>query len=170
MAMSLVSTVTVGSGGAASIEFTGIAGTGKDLLVLLSGRGVEAATLTDYYLELNGVTAANYNSRLLYGSGSSAASTTSTGYINGAIRAGWVPSSNATASTFGNDLIYISNYTSTTNKSISTDSVTENNATVSNQNLTAGSFTSSSAITSVKLYVAGVNFAQHSTASLYIIS
>jgi hypothetical protein len=35
---SLIETVTVGAGGAASIEWTGIAGTGQDLLVVFSLR------------------------------------------------------------------------------------------------------------------------------------
>jgi len=36
--MDLVTTVTVGAGGAAAIEFTGIAGTGKDIVIVLSSR------------------------------------------------------------------------------------------------------------------------------------
>ena len=70
MAMTLVSTTTVPSGGAASIEFTGIAGTGKDLLLLLSARGADS----ELRLTFNSDTGANYTHRRLQGNGSTVSS------------------------------------------------------------------------------------------------
>jgi hypothetical protein len=166
MAMSLVSTVTVGSGGAASIEFTGIAATGKDLLVLVSGR--DSAGNQTIFTTLNGdTTNANYSWRSLVGTGSAASSS------NGASRySGFFPASTYTANTFGNTAIYIANYTANTAKSISIDSVEENNATSSLQFIIAQRWTGTAAITSVAISVEGgiSNLAQNSTASLYIIS
>jgi hypothetical protein len=171
MAMSLVSTVTVGSGGVAAIEFTSIPATGKDLLVLISPRANYAGGIQEMLIRLNGDTGNNYASRLLRGNGSAASSSTETG---DRIVLSWpVPGGSDTANTFGNISFYISNYTSTTNKSISTDGVGENNATGAGQTLVASSYTTSSAISSIALYVGsytGNNIAQHSTASLYIIS
>tara|TARA_R110000764_G_scaffold238720_1_gene336323 strand:- start:66 stop:371 length:306 start_codon:yes stop_codon:yes gene_type:complete len=74
---------------------------------------------------------------------------------------------NQTFNTFGNLSIYVSNYASTANKSVSIDAVTENNATAAKQELTAGSYSTSSGITSLQLIKA---FAEFSTASIYKIT
>jgi pyocin large subunit-like protein len=169
MAMTLVSTVTVGSGGAASIEFTNIPQTGKDLLLLVSTRTAYSAGQTVLALTINNVFTSNYNMRTLIGSGSAASSDNlATSLMVTAV----TNSATSTSNTFGNASFYFSNYTSSTNKSLSIDSVSENNATAAGQRITAGSFTTSSAITSFKMADASgsFNFVQHSTASLYIIS
>jgi hypothetical protein len=164
MAMTLVSTVTVGSGGAASIEFTGIAGTGKDLLVLYSLRVSSSGSSSSDQLLLNG-SSANFTNRSLYGTGSATGSgSASDSFVldtNG---------STSTASTFGNGLLYIANYASSANKSFSIDSVTENNATAAIQSIYAGQWANSAAITSLTLSRPSGTWVQHSTASLYIIS
>jgi hypothetical protein len=167
MSMSLVSTVTVGSGGAASIEFTGIGGTGKDLLVLVSGRASAAADLRDLELQFNNDTGSNYSVVGLGGSGSSISNII---FTDVSFQAGRLPAANATASTFGNNAIYIANYASSSAKSLSVDAVTENNATLAVQFIEAGRWSGTAAITSIKLFPESGNFAQHSTASLYIIS
>jgi hypothetical protein len=162
----LISSVTVGSGGAANIEFTSIPATYTDLCLLLSGR-IDAnygQTWYEIYLRVNGSTGTG---RDLYGNGSAAASSTT-----GEIRIYGIPSNTSTASTFSNASIYIPNYASSTqNKSISVDSVSENNATAAIAQLGAEIYASNTAITSLKLdpYNAA-NFVQHSTAYLYGIS
>jgi hypothetical protein len=169
MTMTLVSTVTVGSGGAASIDFTSIPQTGTDLVLLLSGRstagsGNDIAT----QITLNGVTTSSYSYRALYGTGSSAFSDSSSGQTE--IQSARINDTSSTSNTFGNYQIYIPNYTSTTNKSLSFDAVTENNATATYGHLVAASFTTSSPITSLAIKIAGGNsFAIGSTASLYTI-
>ena len=167
--MTKVAEVTVGSGGAASIEFTGIAGTGKDLLILISSRNTGANGL---YLTINGdTTASRYTYRVLFGSGSSV------GSINGSNLTGEgayiaEPNRNTyTANTFDNTSIYIANYAVAAAKSISVDSVAENNATAADQSINAVSYNQTTAITSLLLRYAGTNnFVQHTTASLYIVS
>lgn len=167
MAMTLVETVTVGSGGAASIEFTGIAGTGKDLLILVSARGADAADIRGVRLQFNSDTGTNYNYLLLQGDGSSV-STSASGSFQ--IPVFFMTAATATANTFANGSIYISNYASSSAKNVSGDGVTENNTSTAYQQLSANNWTGTSAITSVKVYSSAGNFAQHSTASLYIIS
>ncbi len=163
--MTLVSTVTVGSGGATNIEFTGIAGTGKDLMLLVSGRNTSSNFMR--VRPNNDTTAANYARRRLYGDGSSVGSDSwafgDVGYF-GDLRLG---SSSSTANTFGNALIYITNYAASAAKSLMADTLNENNATAADQQIDAGIWNSTAAITSLVLIG---NFAQHSTASLYIIS
>lgn len=165
MAMTLVSTVTVGSGGAASIQFTNIPQTGKDLLILLSCRSSRGNTTDELLVEINSETLSD-SSLALRGNGSTASSTT----VSNEIQA-FQPGSSATASTFSNSAVYLSNYAGNTAKSVSTDNVTENNATAVVLALVAGVDTDTDAISSIRLKPSGANtFAQHSTASLYIIS
>lgn len=167
MAMTLVSTVTVGAGGAASIEFTGIAGTGKDLLVLVNARAVNAAVANNLVVRFNSSTS-SYDNRRLLGDGSSASSNSTSGG-SGFFVSNSLPAASATASTFGNAAIYVSNYAGSTSKSVSADGVSENNATEAYQTLLAGLWGNSAAITTVTIS-SGANLAEFSSASLYIIS
>jgi hypothetical protein len=160
-----IATVTVGSGGAADITFSSIPGTYTDLSLFISTRQPGGApSWSDLFIRFNATTT-NYTDRLLYGDGSTAASISEseTGIIIRSVNNGV-----ATANTFGNALIYIPNYTSSNNKSVSIDQVTENNATQALAGLTAGLWSNSSAITNIALIPTSVgNFAQYSTATLY---
>lgn len=168
MAMTLVSTITVGSGGAAAIEFTGIPQTGKDLYIVLSSRSSSATTGGRVVrLRFNG-NSTSYSTRSLRGSGSAAFTTSTSAAAQ--LNFGESPAANETANTFGSDAIYVSNYISSDNKSVSVDSVSENNATAAQQRITAGLWSQTSAITSVTLFNEDSSFVQNTTASLYIIS
>jgi len=167
--MVAIQTVTVGSGGAASISFTSIPQTYTDLYVVISARCDESSiAFGQLYVAPNNATT-NLSSKLLYGYGSG---TGSAGYTTFDSVWTYIASDGATASTFGNASFYFPNYTSSNNKSISIDGVNENNATDARQGLTAGLWSSSSAITSLYFYVLGNagasrNFKQYSTATLY---
>jgi hypothetical protein len=163
MGMQLIETIEVGSGGAASIEFTGIPQDGVDLVVLMSARG--GNHLTD--LSFNADTGTNYTYILLQGTGSTASANGST---SEAIRFYGITEDSRTANTFSNAEIRIINYTSTTAKSVSIDGVTENNATFAIMAIVAGAYSGTSAITSVKLASNGDVLDQYSTASLYMIT
>lgn len=165
MTMTLVSTVTVGSGGSASIDFTGIPGSATDLFIVISAR----STGSDVQVRFNGSSASNYNVICLYGSGASAATFASSSQTSLAVSFATNPSS-YTANTFSNASIYIANYAGSTAKSLSADAVTENNASGSYAALTAGVWTLTDAITSITMYANSGTFAQYSTASLYTIT
>ena len=157
-----IATVTVGSGGAADIEFTSIPATYTDLLVKVSARSTDGSW-QGMYMRLNGATT-NYSSIYLDGTGSSVGSgvITTTGlYIS------TIGGTNATSSTFTNSEIYIPNYTSSNNKSLSADGSAENNAIAAYLNLIANLWSDSAAITSILLYSAAGNIAEYSTATLY---
>jgi hypothetical protein len=158
----LIQSVTVGSGGAASIEFGSIPQTYTDLVLLYSGRSTRSATGDDLYIRFNGLST-NLSSRYLYGTGSVAGSSNdaSIAYI------GYFTGDTATASVFSNGSIYIPNYTASVAKSISGDSVNENNATAAVQNLHAGLWNATAAITQINIYAANGNWKQYSSASLY---
>ena len=152
-----IASVTVGSGGASSIDFTSIPSTYTDLMIYASLRSTTSDT--SGYLEFNALTT-NLSDRVLYNSnGTIGSNSTST------IRV-FSNRSNA-ASTWSNTAIYIPNYAGSNNKSVSIDQVTEENATGGIiSTLTAGLWSSASAITAIKLK-SGINYAQYSTAVLY---
>ena len=159
----LISSVTVGSGGAASMAFTSIPSTYTDLLVKTSTRGTSAHIANDIILSFNGSNA-NFTGKLLYGNGASTVS----GNAGNSI--GLYVGANATASTFSNGEYYIPNYTSSNYKSTSADDVSENNATTAYQYFIASLWSQTAAITSITLTPTSGNFVQYSTAYLYGIS
>jgi hypothetical protein len=169
MAMTLVSTVTVGSGGASEVLITGIPQTGKDLLAVLSVRGTSAEANDEIRIALND-DSSGFSSRYLGGNGAAASSFTSEGSANSSVSIYVLQnSSTSTASTFGNLATYVANYTSSSTKSVSTDAVSEQNGTTAFQRIVASSYTGG-AITSFKVSTYDGSLAQHSTVSLYIIS
>jgi hypothetical protein len=160
-----IGSVTVGSGGAATIDFTSIPGTYTDLCLKVSLRstsaGAEAAII-----QFNGSTT-GFSGIRLAGSGiTDIASSDTLANIRAAI-----DTAADTSSTFSNGEFYIPNYAGSTNKSVSLDMVFENNAALAVASLVAGLWSNTSAITSIKLSLnSGGNFVQHSTAYLYGIS
>ena len=152
-----IATVTVGSGGAADIEFTSIPGTYTDLKVVISAR----ASVDDVEIvtSVNG-TALDAGIRLR-GNGSTVASASNARNLA-------VNNSTATASTFSSGEWYFPNYTSSNYKSVSMDGATENNATTAYVSFVAGIRNTTSAITSLKFEIlTPSNFVQYSTATLY---
>ena len=163
------STVTVGAGGASSIDFTSIPSTYTDLCLELSPRTTGAFQESGMFMTFNGAST-NFSHRYILGDGSAAFSG-SNAYSIGAtkIYAGTVNSGGSTASSFSNCSIYIPNYAGSSNKSCSIDSVMEQNATLSYAVLIAGLWSSSAAINQITI-TAQTNFVQYSTATLYGIS
>jgi hypothetical protein len=156
----LIASSTVGSGGAATIDFTSIPSTYTDLLLFASTR--PNGTDTWINISFNGSTS-NFTSRRISADGSSASSASeSTNFanlLNGR--------SSYTANTFSNAYLYIPNYAGSNNKSFSTDSVNENNATEAVTALIAGLRSNTAAITQITLTPNSGSFVQYSTAYLY---
>jgi len=159
-----IASVSVGLLGASSIDFTSIPSTYTDLVVKMSMRTTTAG-FRDLRLSLNGSTA-SFTNVYLEANGSTAYSNT------GAIRyLGTMPGTNVTASTFTNSELYFPNYASSNFKSYSLDATGENNATTNYQDLLAGLWSSTAAITSIQLTPEPTNtLAQYSTATLYGIN
>lgn len=162
----LIETVTVGSGGAASIAFTSIPQTYTDLLIKASIRGLNAAVYQFALITFNGSTS-GYSGRRLEGNGASVTSYTGS---STSVALNFGAGANATASVFGNAEVYIPNYTASSYKAISSDIVGENNATTAYSVLAADLWSNSAAITSITITGDGSNFVQYSSASLYGIS
>jgi hypothetical protein len=164
MTMTLIETKTLGTA-AASIEFASIPSTFTDLVFFVSGRSSRAANGDGLLTRFNNDTSSVYSVRSLRGDGSSAISIT--GATNALSRAE-LPAASATANTFSNMAFYIPNYTSSANKSVSIDSVMENNQTNLEIMITAGLWSNTSAITTITLTSeTGNNFVAGSMVSLY---
>jgi hypothetical protein len=162
-----IATTTVGSGGATNIEFTNIPGTYTDLLLKVSARDNRTNEYNFLEISFNG-SASTYNQRDVGGNGSIAYSSANDLGANKPYI--FTNAASSTASTFSNGEIYIPNYTSSNAKSFSIDGVTENNATAARAVMSAGSWSGTSAITSIKLltYSGGSQtLQQYTTATLY---
>ena len=165
--MVLLEKITVGAAGASSVTFSSIPQTGyTDLVIKWTGRANDNGVADGFGISaFNGVTA-GFTGKQIQGSGTTATSASPTGrimVINGTA---------ATANTFANTEIYIPNYTGSTFKSMSVDSVAENNATPANVLLVANLWSQTAAITALTFdnSTSGQNFVQYSTATLYGIS
>jgi hypothetical protein len=167
--MQLVSTVTVGAGGASSISFTDIPSDGTDLLLLISAQTNASGEYVDLVnVRFNGSTS-GYSDRDFNGNGTSVFNNARTSQTSAVI---WgANATGATANTFSNSQIYIPNYAGAAAKSFSADTVTENNASTARQALTAALWSETAAITQITLTrTFGTLYTQHSTASLYKIT
>jgi hypothetical protein len=155
-----ISTVTVSAGGSSTIDFTSIPQTYTDLKLILCNRSSNTGTVDGSPIYFNSdTTSGNYTYRRVLGDGASVASAT----VNGLV----LPGSSATANAFANSEIYIPNYTGSNNKTMSIDSVTETNAVDGYAGLTAGRWSGTAAITSIRIQNVGGTFVQYSTATLY---
>ena len=165
----LIEKITVGAAGAASVTFSNIPQTGyTDLVVKASvrtGTGGEWGTLN---AQFNGSTS-GYSGIQVHGTGSAAGTSSSASWGTNLIIVGRPTGASATANTFGNSEFYIPNYTSANYKSISSDGVTENNATAAFAALVAGLWSNTAAITSIKIFDADTagDIKQYSTFYLY---
>lgn len=152
-----IATVTVGSGGAATIDFQNIPATYTDLCLKVSLRDTFSGTGDYALISVNG---SSTSGKYLNGNGSSTSS--------GAAAIVEYPGAGATSSTFGNGELYFSNYTSSNNKSFSIDSVTENNGTTAYADLSAGLWSNTAVITRITITPGNTaTFVQYSTATLY---
>lgn len=164
MSMELISTTTL-STTATSIEIASIPSDGTDLLLLCSLRNSDGFSLTigNWFLDLN--SSGTGTKASLWGTGTSTQFySASGGEVNG------INASSSTANTFSSHQIYITNYSSSTNKAISFETVSENNGSSSYQVITSGLWSSSAAITSVKIRPEYGTLVANSTVSLYKIT
>jgi hypothetical protein len=162
--MQLIESKTLGTA-QAQIDFTSVPQDGTDLVLWLSATG--SGTGDSLIVRFNNDTGNNYSWRRLSGDGSntSSDSASSVSYILGP------QITTATTTNFGSTSMYVPNYSGNTAKSVSFDGVTETNATTSQQNLLAGLYTQTTAITTVSLRTFNANnFSIGTIASLYKIT
>ena len=161
-----LATVTVPSGGLASIEFAAIPNTYKHLQVRGIGRDTQASGAHSLRLQLNGDTGSNYTYHAVTGDGSTASA--------GALTAqptqypGFLIGTSGATGVFSASIIDILDYANTSkNKVTRTLSGVDNNGSGS-IGLFSGMWLNVAAITSITLLpAASTNFAQHSQFTLF---
>lgn len=154
-----IASVTVGAGGASTIDFTSIPSTFTDLCIKMSTR--VNSGVPDIRVRFNGVNA-NLSDKVLYGFGSGSPGSNSSTNIRSNPN-----DPSMTANTFSSNEIYIPNYAASVAHSVSIDGVTENNATGNSMYLTAGLWNDGVPITQVNIALSANSFVQYSTAVLY---
>jgi|LakMenEpi03Aug12_release.lakeMendotaPanAssembly.Ray.scaffolds.fasta_scaffold121372_5 hypothetical protein len=161
-----IATVTVGSGGAASIEFTSIPGTYAHLQVRGILRSAVASGGDFAALTFNNVGGSSYATHYLYGTGTSgqAFAFSSSAYIY----LDFVAGAAQTASVFSGYVLDILDYANTNkNKTVRWLGGNDLNGS-GNISFQSGLFNSTNAITSLKLQTnSGANFSQYSHFALY---
>ena len=169
--MVLISAVTVGAGGAASIDFTSIPSTYTDLVVKLSVRADAAYTRRIIGVKFNGSTTTSDYSvldlRTTDGSTVNASLEATSPYMQT-----WdTTAASATSSTFASVDYYISNYSSSSQyKAVNIMGAAENNATGATVAAQAGLYKQNTTVSSLAFAPGNGNWVQYSTAYLYGIS
>ena len=158
----LIQTITVGSGGAVSIEFTSIPQGYTDLVLVVSSRATGSAVDVQAIV-INGGTTIMTSGRYLDSNNTGTPRSGNLYYYQTLSQ----PSS-YTANVFASSNIYISRYSSTiAPKTLSADSVLETNAAGNYIGLTGSLWNSTSPITTLSIQNQNGNFVQYSSASLY---
>lgn len=160
-AWTVIGHVEVPSGGVSELELLNIPQTYDDLFIVVSARTDNAATSDSLTIQINGSTA-NQTRRRLQGNGSTVSTSTTLSFI--------VNGNTSIANTFGNASLYVPNYRGNTNKSMSFDIVSENNATEAFQQLTANLWSQTAAITDIEFVAVGSTILQYSSATIWGIT
>ena len=152
----------------ATVTFSSIPATFDDLCFVYSSRVASSGNSFITKMWVNGATSdTNHSCRELYGEGSGTPGSRSLAYLS----VGWSQGTSATANTFANAQIYIPNYAGSSNKTFSSESVTENNGTYAAATAVAGLWSDTSAISSLTMFpTASASWASGSSFYLYGIT
>jgi hypothetical protein len=161
-----IQTVTVGSGGQATISFTSIPATFKHLQIRWLARDNFASDASDLNMRFNSDSGANYVWHQLVGDGSTAAAYASTSQTS--MRAGFVTGSTAGSNIFAVTVLDLLDYANTSkNKTVRNLGGFDKNGSGS-VGLQSGLWMSTSAITRIDLTPrVGTTFSQYSSFALY---
>jgi hypothetical protein len=168
----VIASTTVGSSGAATIEFASIPATYTDLVLKLSARTDEAGQGRSYVrLRFNSDASSVYSYTWVFAYDNNVANGVKDANISTGLVA-IVPAPNSTANTFGNTEYYIPNYAGSKHKILSINGVSDNNSSSTfHVGESATLWASTSAITTITLHAVNVGsgnkFVEHSTATLY---
>ena len=157
---SKIASYTVGSGGVPSVSFLNIPQTYTDLVLKMSGRTTRAAVYGEMFMRFNGETT-GYSAKVIEATGSGSGS-----YSETSIRVEF-NGDTSTAGIFGNAEFYIFNYSAGKYKSVSLDSVTENNGTAVDSFFKAHIWANTAPITQIEIGFGSGVISQYSTFHLY---
>ena len=161
-----IATVTVGSGGAANVEFTSIPGTYTHLQIRGIAKDDNTGSLDNLQMQFNSDTAANYKSHFLYGTGSVAAA--GVGGSDSVMLAARVTGGNSSyANIFGVFVIDILDYANTNKYKVHRSLSGHDENGLGEVFFESGLWRNTNAITSIKLYAQDFNWKQYSHFALY---
>ena len=164
--MRLIETKTLESN-QASVIFSSIPQNFTDLILLISARSSRSLALDDCFIVVNNITS-GYTGRGLDGNGTTTSAFANAGASDKFYFMSIVSAATATSNTFSNSSVYIPNYSGSAVKTISCESVTENNSTESYTRIAVGLLDNTAPITSLTLTPGvGPNFITGSMFSLY---
>ena len=163
----LIQTYTIGSGGTSTVTFSSIPTTGiyTDLVLKCSARSTNASTYNTLGVIFNSDSTSSYSYRMAYGDGSTATSASQPS--NTKLEWFYANGNSTTANTFANCEMYIPNAFGSTYKSVSIDSVVENNATAVITDICTGLWSNTAAINRMDITINAGLIAEYSTFSLY---
>jgi hypothetical protein len=165
-----LATVTVPSGGAASITFAGIPSGYKHLQIRMMARNNDASNGLNFMrAKLNSdATSGNYRGHYLYGSGSSASAGDVAGAATG-LPCGYSAGNTNTASAFAVTVLDILDYANVSkNKTTRALTGADFNDTSGGLTFVSGLYMSTNAISSIEIVSSvGTGFIQHSSFALY---
>jgi hypothetical protein len=160
-----IATVTVGSGGSATIEFTSIPATYTHLQIRGIARDSRANTNSDFSLRFNGDSATNYSFHTLEGTGSAVSSGAATNATD--ISIANISGNSAGSNTFGASIADILDYANTNKyKTVRSLGGHDNNGS-GNIKMESGNWRSTSAVTSITLIPNTANFVEYTQFALY---
>jgi hypothetical protein len=156
------------TGPSGTINFNNIPQNNTDLMIVASTRSDFAAVRLAGAIRFNGDAASVYSDTMMNGDGASISSSRSQTNFSYLLES---TGTSATTNTFGSNIIYIPNYTSSLFKQYTSECVSENNGTSAIQFLYSGLYRSNAPITSISFFPGGgANFIANSTFTLYGIS
>jgi hypothetical protein len=164
-----IATVTVGSGGATSAEFTSIPGTYKHLQIRLLARDTRNASGDNFSIQFNSDTnAANYVSyHWILGDGSTVSAGVVAGGVQGQIVIGEVSTAQTSANIFSAGVFDILDYANTNKyKTVRNLNGLDKNGSGA-LTFSSGLWMSTNAITNIKIFGNNGNWAQYSHFALY---
>ncbi len=159
-----IASVAVGAGGAASMDFSSIPATYTDLKLVFMLR-YNGSLDTRFKVRFNADSGANYSFKILEGNGASASSSGAS--VTTSIQSDSGNYAATTSSVFSSGELYIPNYLSANQKSVSIDNVEENNAATAYATLVAGLWSGTAAINEITISPLSDQLVQYSSATLY---
>lgn len=159
-----IATQTLSNSTTASISFSSISGGYTDLVLIVAAKSTKVDTAGGLILRFNSDTNTNYSTTVLYGNGTTAASTNASNATS--IQFVQVPAANSTGWGNGTIIYNIQNYSNSTTYKTALIRSNEYEST----RAIVGLYRSTSAITSLIVAVTADNFLTGSTFTLYGIA
>jgi hypothetical protein len=159
----LIESITLSSD-TANVTFSSIPQDYDDLYITCFSRTTRSSSNDGVIARFNGAASdTNHSSRSIVGDGSSTYS-----FSQAYVRVGYATAATTLANTFGSSEMYITGYSGSNVKSMSSFGAQENNTTASDMGATAGLWNSTDPISSIEIRpLTGPNFTASSTFELY---